>query len=294
MTTERRLAPVHLMAILVAVFSWGIGPVLTLATDFSINAVIFYRILFWPPVLIAVMIVRKVPIQVEGIKASFVPGLFFGFSTITGFVAFHETSIANATVIGNVSAALSLFLAPRFLGERTTLVQVMFAFTSFVGVGAVVFGSGGTGGATLWGDALALANAFLWTGYFMTGKRARLDGVNTWSFLFGVSINQMIVVLPWVLVTAKDLWNPSLHDLGVVMAMVLLPGTLGHGLMVWTQRFVSAGTISLLSLLGPVLSMIFAWWFFSQGVAPVQLAGAAIVLLSLAGVVRYGERSPVS
>lgn len=294
MTTERRLAPVHLVAVLIAVFSWGIGPVLTLATDFSINAVIFYRTLFWPPVLFAVILVRKVPIQVAGIKASFVPGLFFGFSTITGFLAFHETSIANATVIGNVSAALSLFLAPRLLGERTTLVQVVFAFTSFVGVAGVVFGSGGTGGATLWGDALALINAFLWTGYFMTGKRARLDGVNTWSFLFGVSINQLVVVMPWVLVTANDLWNPSLRDLGVVMTMVLLPGTIGHGLMVWSQRFVSAGTISLLSLLGPVLSMVFAWWFFEQGVASVQLAGAAIVLLSLAGVVRYGERSPVS
>lgn len=294
MTTERRLAPVHLVAVLIAVFSWGIGPVLTLATDFSINAVIFYRTLFWPPVLFAVILVRKVPIQVAGIKASFVPGLFFGFSTITGFLAFHETSIANATVIGNVSAALSLFLAPCLLGERTTLVQVVFAFTSFVGVAGVVFGSGGTGGATLWGDALALINAFLWTGYFMTGKRARLDGVNTWSFLFGVSINQLFVVMPWVLVTANDLWNPSLRDLGVVMTMVLLPGTIGHGLMVWSQRFVSAGTISLLSLLGPVLSMVFAWWFFEQGVASVQLAGAAIVLLSLAGVVRYGERSPVS
>jgi len=43
-----------------------------------------------------------------------------------------------------------------------------------------------------------------------------------------------------------------------------------------------------------VLSMVFAWWFFGQGVAFVQLLGAAIVLLSLAGVVRYGERSPVS
>lgn len=291
---ERRLAPIHLAALLVAIFSWGIGPVLTLATDFSINAVIFYRTLFWPPVLLAVMMIRKVPVQVEGIKASFVPGLFFGFSTITGFLAFHETSIANATVIGNVSAALALFLAPRMLGERTTLVQVGFAVSSFVGVAAVVFGSGGTGGATLWGDTLALINAFLWTGYFMTGKQARLDGVNTWSFLFGVSINQLVVVMPWVLVTANDLWNPSLRDIAVVMAMVLLPGTIGHGLMVWTQRFVTAGTISLLSLLGPVLSMVFAWWFFGQGVAPVQLLGAAVVLLSLAGVVRYGERSPTS
>lgn len=288
--TERRLATPHLLAILVAVFSWGIGPVLTIATDFSINAVIFYRVLFWPPVLAGVMLLRRVPIQTKAIRAALVPGLFFGFSTITGFVAFSETSIANATVIGNISSALALFLAPRVLGERITAIQVACAFSSFVGVAAIVFGSGGTGGATRWGDVLALLNAFMWTGYFLVGKRARLDGVNTWSFLFGVSVNQLIVVLPWVLFTGKDLWNPSIRDLSIVLAMVLLPGTLGHGLMVWTQRFVSAGTISLFALLGPVLSMLFAWLLFDQGVAPVQMVGAAVVLGSLAGVVRYGER----
>lgn len=293
-TTQGKLATPHLLAILTAVFAWGIGPVLTLATSFSINAVIFYRVMFWPPVLVAVMVLRKVPIQWIAIKAALVPGLFFGFSTITGFLAFRETSIANATVIGSVSSALALFIAPRFLGERVTLVQVFCATSSFIGVAAVVFGSGGTGGATLWGDALALINAFLWTGYFLVGKRARVDGVNTWSFLFGVSVTQLIVVVPWTLFTADDLWNPSIRDLSFVMLMVLLPGTIGHGLMVWCQRFVSAGTISLFSLLGPVVSMFFAWLFFAQGVAPIQLLGAAVVLGSLAGVVRYGEQFTTS
>jgi drug/metabolite transporter (DMT)-like permease len=75
--------------------------------------------------------------------------------------------------------------------------------------------------------------------------------------------------------------------------MTLLPGTAGHGLMVWSQRFVPAGVISLLGLLGPVISMVLAWWLYEQGVAAVQLLGAFVVLLSLAGVVRYGTRATV-
>jgi len=42
-----------------------------------------------------------------------------------------------------------------------------------------------------------------------------------------------------------------------------------------------------------VISMVLAWWFYEQGVAPIQLLGALVVLLSLAGVVRYGTRSTV-
>jgi drug/metabolite transporter (DMT)-like permease len=292
-SVERRISPIHLGAVLFAVFSWGIGPVLTLAMSVSINATIFYRVMMWPPLLLAVMLWRRVPINIATLKVAVVPGLFFGLSTITGFVAFVETSIANATVIGNVSAALSLLLAPRFLGERITLIQVVFAATSFAGIIAVVFGAGGTGGASLWGDFLALLNAFMWTGYFLVGKRARLDGINTWAFLFGVSIVQMTVVLPWVFATTNDIGAVTLRDLFVVLCMTLLPGTAGHGLMVWSQRFVPAGVISLLGLLGPVISMVLAWWFFGQGVAAVQLFGALVVLLSLAGVVRYGARTNV-
>jgi drug/metabolite transporter (DMT)-like permease len=290
---ERRTKPIHIGAVLFAVFAWGIGPVLTLATSVSINATIFYRVIMWPPVLFAVIVWRRVPFNVAALRVAVVPGLFFGLSTITGFVAFVETSIANATVIGNVSAALALLLAPRFLGERVTIIQVIFAATSFAGIVAVVFGAGGTGGASLYGDFLALLNAFLWTGYFLVGKRARLDGVNTWAFLFGVSVVQLVVVVPWVLATADDLGEVTSRDLVVVLCMTLLPGTAGHGLMVWSQRFVPASVISLLGLLGPVISMILAWWFYAQGVAPVQLLGAFVVLLSLAGVVRYGTRMTV-
>jgi drug/metabolite transporter (DMT)-like permease len=292
-SVARQTKPIHIGAVLFAVFAWGIGPILTLATSVSINATIFYRVVMWPPVLFAVIVWRRVPFTTAALKVAVVPGLFFGLSTISGFVAFVETSIANATVVGNVSAALSLLLAPRFLGERINVLQVVFAATSFAGIVAVVFGAGGTGGATLYGDFLALLNAFLWTGYFLVGKRARLDGVNTWAFLFGVSVVQLSVVVPWVLVTADDVGSVTMRDLFIVLCMTLLPGTAGHGLMVWSQRFVPAGVISLLGLLGPVISMVLAWWLYEQGVAAVQLLGAFVVLLSLAGVVRYGTRTTV-
>lgn len=292
-SVARQTKPIHIGAVLFAVFAWGIGPILTLATSVSINATIFYRVIMWPPLLFAVIVWRRVPFTAAALRVAFVPGIFFGLSTISGFTAFVETSIANATVIGNVSAALSLLLAPRFLGERISAIQVVFAATSFAGIVAVVFGAGGTGGATLWGDFLALLNAFLWTGYFLVGKRARLDGINTWAFLFGVSVVQVVVVVPWVLATTNDLGAVTPRDLFIVLCMTLLPGTAGHGLMVWSQRFVPAGVISLLGLLGPVISMVLAWWLYEQGVATVQLLGAFVVLLSLAGVVRYGTRAAV-
>lgn len=285
-TTRVQAAPI--LAVFAAVLVWSVGPIITLSIGVSINTTIFYRVMFWPPVLFAIAKLRKVPITKQVMKISFWPGIFFGLSTISGFTAMKVTSVANATIIGNVSTALVLFVAPKFLGERIRFVQVVLAIVSFVGISAIVFGANGSGGATLRGDVYALANAVLWAGYFVACKKLRTDGVGAWAFIFGVSVAQVVVVAPWALATSTDLGKVTARDIGLIILMTCFTGTVGHTLMVWAQKFVPASTSSLISLLMPVLSMIGAWLVFEQRINLVQFIGGAVVLTSLAGVVRYG------
>ncbi len=230
---------------------------------------------------------RKISVTKSAMKISFVPGLFFGLSTIVGFTSLRTTSIANATIIGSVSTALVLFVAPLLLDESINRKQVFFALLSFVGVAVVALGAGNTGGATLSGDAYGLANAVLWTGFYVSSRRARVDGVSTWGFMFGVSVAQVAVVTPWVLATSNDLGALSLRDAVLILSLVIGVGTTGHTLLVWAQGHVEATTSSLICLLVPVGSMITAWIFFRQGVTIMQLFGGAVVLASLAAVLRY-------
>ena len=60
-------------AVLVANLVWGIGPSLTLAVDMSINATIFYRVLLWPFILLAIVLFRKAPLNFETLKVSVIP-----------------------------------------------------------------------------------------------------------------------------------------------------------------------------------------------------------------------------
>ena len=289
-----RVQSAPILAVFAAVLVWSFGPIITLSIGVSINTTIFYRVIFWPPLLYIVARSRKVPITKHVMKITFWPGIFFGLSTISGFTAMKVTSVANATIIGNVSTALVLFVAPKFLGERIRPIQVVFAAVSFLGISAIVFGANGSGGATLYGDVLALANAVLWAGYFVACKKVRTDGVGAWAFIFGVSVAQVAVVAPWAIATSHDLAKVSARDIGLILLMTCLTGTIGHTLMVWAQKFVPASTSSLISLLMPVLSMIGAWLVFEQRINLVQLIGGAVVLASLAGVVRYGSKESIN
>ena len=290
---RRRVAAVPVIAVLVAVFAWGAGPIITKAVDVSINSTIFWRTLAWPPVLWAVARWRGGRITRASLRAALVPGVFFGASTITGFTAFMTTSVANATLIGNVASAFTLFLAPRVLGERVRGVQYACAVGSFAGVALIVLGAGGTGGATLRGDLLALVNAATWTVYFLVSKRIRSadDAVDTWSFLGSVAVCQLLVTVPWAMATSDDLLALSRRDVLLIALMIVVPGTTGHGLMVWAQRHVDATVSALVLLLGPVISGVLAWVVYDQGVTAVQALGGVVVLASLAGVVRLAAPS---
>ncbi|MEO8362970.1 MAG: DMT family transporter [Ilumatobacteraceae bacterium] len=291
--TNRESSGLPLAGVFLAAFAWGIGPIFFLAVDVSTFSAIFYRAILWPPIIFLVTRLRQVQINRQTMRESLVPGIVFGISNIFGFVAWKETSIANATIIANLSAALILFVAPRLLHEHVSRQQVMFSILSFVGVFGVVIGASDSGGAGLLGDSFALLNAVFWAVYFIASKRARTGGISTWAYLFGISVSQLIVVVPACLIFSSDLGAVSMRDLAYLLGMALIPGVLGHGLMVWAHRFVNASITSLIALLVPVISMASAWIVYDQDVAPLQMLGAAIVLLSLAGVVRYGVKASV-
>jgi drug/metabolite transporter (DMT)-like permease len=291
---RKQIAAVPVLAVFIAVFAWGIGPLLFLAPSISINSVLFYRVLFWPPLLYLIVRRNGAKLNDKLFRSVLVPGILFGVSTIFGFTAITTTSVANATIIGNISTAMVLFVAPRFLNEKISKSQVVLAFTSFAGVAAIVFGAGDTGGSSLFGDFLALVNALTWTVYFISSKRRRVDGVDTWQFLFGVSVIQVFVVVPYALLTSNDILQITWRDLGFLIAMTLFSGTIGHSFMLWAQKYVDASVSSLILLLGPVISSAGAWLVYGQQISLVQVIGGAIVLASLAGVVRMSSSAKIN
>ena len=291
---RKQIAAVPVLAVFIAVFAWGVGPLLFLAPSISINSVLFYRVLFWPPLLYLIVRRNGAKLNDKLFRSVLVPGILFGVSTIFGFTAITTTSVANATIIGNISTAMVLFVAPRFLNEKISKSQVLLAFTSFAGVATIVFGAGNTGGSSLFGDSLALVNALTWTAYFISSKRRRLDGVDTWQFLFGVSVIQVFVVVPYALVTSNDILQITWRDLGFLIAMTLFSGTIGHSFMLWAQKYVDASVSTLILLLGPVISSAGAWLVYGQQISFVQVIGGAIVLASLAGVVRMSSSAKIN
>lgn len=286
MTATHRRPQLPLLAAVVAVFAWGFGPLFVREIDASASAIVLWRILFALPIAIGVAYATGGAISWALLRRSAMTGVCFALSIVAGFTSFQETSIANATLIPALQPALVLLVAMRMFGERRSRAEVLWAVVAFAGVTAVVLGSD-SANASVYGDVLAVVNLVVFTGYFLLAKQARTGDVHSWSFLASVFVVTAAVVVPWSVAVSGGVEVVHGTDWLFVLALVLLPGMVGHGFMTWAHHYVDVSVTSMLTLANPVVSIVGAWILFSEALSPVQLVGAAVVLGALGVIVRH-------
>jgi len=282
---ESQRADIAVPAVILAVFAWGMGPLMVRGMGVSGYTVALYRMWFGAPAMLIANKLWGKPLTWVALKACVVPGLFFGSSMMMGFVAVRTTSIANATLIGALTPAIILLGANRFVGERSDLRRIPFALLAFAGLALVILGGVNNEGASLNGDVWAAINVMCFSVYFVILKKRRNDGFDGWTFLAGVFIVGCIVITPVCVLMADDTRAVGGWDWLLLLGMVLGPGLVGHGLISWASRHLPVTTTSLLTLGSPVISVFGAWLIYDQNLNAVQFLGAVLVLGGLAGSV---------
>ncbi len=278
------------LAVGTAVFCWGIGPLLVRGISAPSGTIVLYRLWIAFPVMLVLARLARTPLTRDVAWRALPAGLMFAVSVLTGFASFHQTSVANATLITALTPVIVLPIAARYFSERVTRRSILFGAVSVVGVIAVVVGAAPDGSASLTGDLLAVGDLVAFTAFFLEIKRQRTAGMPAMSLLAGVMLTAAIAVTPVVLLTEDDLTAIGGWDWLWLFVLVFGVGALGHGLMAWAHRHVDVTISSLLTLGSPVISALGAWLVFNQGLTAVQLFGAALVLLGLVGVVVASPR----
>lgn len=277
---------IHVIAAVTAVFAWGIGPILNKAMTVGTPSLVFWRMAVGLPMMILMAYRTGGGMSRDILKRTALPGLLFAVSFITGFASVRMTSIANATLVTTLQPVLVLMVAPKMFGEKLTTKKLAYSVLSMFGVLVVVLAAASTSGAHLSGDLMATANVSIWTAYFVLAKKRRLDGVHSWSFLAAVFTWAALVIMPVGAIASNDLFAMTTKDWLCVVAMAVGPGIVGHGLMTWSQSHVDVTLASTLGLLSPVISTALAWMVFGQSLTPLQMVGAAVVIVSLIALVR--------
>jgi drug/metabolite transporter (DMT)-like permease len=175
-------------------------------------------------------------------------------------------------------------------GERVRGADIAWFALALAGTAIVV--SAGEQGADTSGLGVVLSAASLlsWTAYFLYVKRRRLDGVPAFAFMTAVITTGAVALAPYTLLVSDDVGSVRGTDFVWLFMLILLPGAAGHGLMTWAHGYLSANVASLLTLIGPVVTITGAWFFFDQSLTGAQFAGIGAVFVAI-GLVLVGHRA---
>ncbi|MFN6516045.1 MAG: DMT family transporter [Nostoc sp. CreGUA01] len=90
-----------------------------------------------------------------------------------------------------------------------------------------------------------------------------------------------VVIFPILLFTQDQLFPSSVHGWLWVISPAVICQVLGHGLLTYSLAKFSSVVVSLVHLLEPVFSAIFAFVIFSEKISFFNLTGFAVVLIGL-------------
>jgi drug/metabolite transporter (DMT)-like permease len=181
-------------------------------------------------------------------------------------------------------------IAAKFFGETIGLRNVAWSFVALCGTIVVVASSAGDATNDWRGDLLALAAMLSWSAYFITSKNSKKNMTPT-EFTAGTALWTMAICAPLGLAFGQDMTWPSLSNWGLLIAMAISSGLIGHAMMNWSLVRIPLWVGSTFTLLIPVFSAIMAWAFLGEAVSPIQAAAMAVVIGALAVVV-HGQATP--
>jgi len=208
-------------------------------------------------------------------------GLALALHFATWIASLGLTSVASSVALVTTQPVWVALLARALLGEGVRARTAAGIGLAVVGGATVALSDRGGREGALAGDALALAGALFAALYFIAGRhvRARL------SLGAYVGVVYPVAAVSLVALAAASGSPLSGFSDGTWIALALLalvPQLLGHSLLNWSLRWLSAPFVAVAILAEPVVSTALAIPVLGERPSSLTLVGAALTLAGVA------------
>ncbi len=271
----------------------GFVPILVRLSDTGSAAAGFWRLAFALPLL--ALLAQRGGAGQGGLgrlpsRLAMIAGLMFALDLGFWHYGIALTSVANATVLTNLTPVVVTAVAWIFLAQKPRMLFLVAVGLAIGGAGLMAAARGGAPGVSpAWGNAAAALTALWYAFYFLAVSAARRTEAATrimfWSSLTGA---------PLLLIAALALGEPILPASAGGWAACAGLGVLhvaGQGAIAWALGRLPPATASVVVLIQPLVAAIAGWILFSEALGPVQALGGAITLAGVA-LAQWSARPP--
>ncbi|MEP6758844.1 MAG: DMT family transporter [Actinomycetota bacterium] len=276
-------------AVWLATFVWAWGPVLVKWSD--LPGPTFAMLRLWTGVVISfvAIVATRRRFTWSALRACAAGGVLFAADIGLGFTAVKITTVADVALIGALAPVVIVLISSARLGERVTTRSWMLVGASFVGVVIVAVASAGLPSWSLAGDVMALLGVATWTTYWFFSRhvRERYDPI---IYFACVMLAGALTMTPVALIANGVPTDVAARDIFAVVTVALLPGFVGHTLVIWSHRHVASWLSALITQVSPVITVVLAWLVLGESIPPSAVLGGAIVVSATMAVIALDAR----
>jgi drug/metabolite transporter (DMT)-like permease len=221
-------------------------------------------------------------------RRAIVTGVVLGLNITLFYTAATKTSVANLEFISALAPLMLMPAGAMLFHEKVDRRAALFGLISIAGLALVLFDAPKRGAATWPGNGLAVLSLVTWCSYLLASRQLR-RGMSVATLMAAALPIATVATLPIVLLN-HDIGDVDARSAVYIAILTLLTGVVAHGLIVFAQRKVPIGIMSLMQVGQPALAVVWSAVFLSQSIRAVQVVGMALVVFGLATVVVQTQR----
>lgn len=281
-----------LIALGVAILSFSLGSTFVKLAHTPGVTVAFWRMVLCSVIWIALL--RRAEgrwLNRHDLRAALWPGIAFGLNITFFFTGVTKTTVASAEFTGALTPLIVVPLGAVIFKERIRLGALVYGFISLVGLALVLFNAPPTGEFSWAGVAWILGAVCLWATYLLMSRSLR-QGRSVAAVMAAITPIAAAVTLPvGLFVFPGTLLDVTWRSVFFIVLLGVMTGTVAHGLMVYAQKSVPIGVISITQVSQPALATLWSVLFLGSTIVGIQIVGMALVILGMAMVTIQTQRS---
>ncbi len=234
------------------------------------------------------------PASPSAINYAIGAGVSLAVHFATWISSLSYTSIAASTTLVTTNPLWVALLSWVWFREKPT--RAAFWGIGIAMIGGILIGLDNTsrdGTNPLLGNGLAIVGAWAASLYLLLGREAQRQGLNVRSYVTVAYSVAAIALFPLPILLNSSYFGYPVLTYGYIALMAVFPQLIGHTSFNWAMRHLPATIVTLIILLEPVGSTIFAIALFQEIPGTQVIAGAGVLLLGVA-IAILGNSAKVS
>jgi drug/metabolite transporter (DMT)-like permease len=263
----------------------GLAPIGIRLSDLGPLGTNLWRFLFALPIL-AVWAWRSPRITGRDTGWLLIAGVLFGIELNLWAIALTKTTVANATLLTNMTPVFAAAFGWFVFKERLGAGVLLGGLTAMLGAVllATARAQSGAGPATAhegWlGDGLALAAAVGYAAYLLI-VRSLGDRASVGAVMFWAAVSSALLTLALCLATGEPLLPHSARGWLILVGLGVVVQAAGQGFIAYGVGRLPIVVSTVLLWTQPLAAAALSWILFSEQLGAVALIGAALILAGL-------------